>query len=187
MGCQRTQCIVLASPCIGTPRCAGQRHENCQMQSEKQSTLAPGHLQEWADQSALSPLADAPFWQHPGHLVFLPAVPARFTQEQVAETRPHTAVNGAKDPKVVPVNSPDAQPGARRRNPSAVQLLEQPAIYRGSSLWCAAAFSLLQFSNQHIYAQSAKSASIVTQHRAVGALLTECRRTATSTAFLTRR
>ena len=84
--------------------------------------------------------------------------------------QPHTAVNGPKDPKVLPVNAPDAQPGARRRNPSAVQLLEQPAIYRGSSLWCAAAFSLLQSSNQHIYTQNAKSASIVSQHRAVGRL-----------------
>ncbi|CAL8470328.1 g9870 [Coccomyxa elongata] len=84
---------------------------------------------------------DAPFWQHPGHLVFLPAVPARFTAAQVNEVQ----VNGAQPAhamhprpfRVAPRNAHNAQPGARVRNPSAVQLLETPVIYRGSSLWHA--------------------------------------------------
>lgn len=89
--------------------------------------------------------ADAPFWQHPGHLVFLPAVPARFNEVQVPpqlqmEALPAAAAGTSfapKTPKTSEEDAPQNQLGARERNPSVVQLLEQPTIYRGSSLWCA--------------------------------------------------
>jgi hypothetical protein len=42
-----------------------------------------------------------------------------------------------KTPKASEEDAPQNQPGARERNPSVVQLLEQPTIFRGSSLWCA--------------------------------------------------
>lgn len=81
--------------------------------------------------------ADAPFWQHPGHLVFLPAVPARFKQLQAFPAAAGTSSAPNKTPKASDEDAPQNQPGARERNPSVVQLLEQPTIYRGSSLWCA--------------------------------------------------
>lgn len=100
-------------------------------------TAREGSTTPWLDDGACL-LADAPFWQHPGHLVFLPAVPARFTAAQGNEVQ----VNGAQPahalhPRsfhVAPRNAPSAQPGARVRKPSAVQLLETPVIYRGRSL-----------------------------------------------------
>ncbi|EIE26082.1 hypothetical protein COCSUDRAFT_61078 [Coccomyxa subellipsoidea C-169] len=81
--------------------------------------------------------ADAPFWQHPGHLVFLPAVPARFKPMRAAAMQNGSASAPTKTPTETEEDAPENQPGARERNPSVVELLEQPTIYRGSSLWHA--------------------------------------------------
>ncbi len=98
---------------------------------------------ERMSETYLSCCADAPFWQHPGHLVFLPAVPARFKPVRYAAMQNGSASAPTKTPTETEEDAPENQPGARERNPSVVQLLEQPTIYRGSSLWCAPKGSVL--------------------------------------------
>ncbi len=94
--------------------------------------------------------ADAPFWQHNGYTVFLPAVHAVYDPD-AQDNAPPRANGGFQLPaldidlfrtathkRVPPRSDHEARnPFARNRNPSVVHLTEQPPIYRGSSFWCA--------------------------------------------------